>query len=150
MRAFPFLLLLCMNISCEKYNSNEKHITRIIKNETDHTILIVTFANGASLDSIHILPGNQISDQTICSTERHIIYCNLVWTYERDSVSVVFDNDRFITYCGAAFGCVINAKNMMFFDYLGNEQMGYVESVENVFEFSITDEDYVYSIPLQD
>lgn len=153
MMKFSLILIfgLILTIQSCKEEQSTFDVTRIIKNETDHILLITVYDEGDISESILIGAMDADTADEKCGTERgRIAFCDLVWGRERDSVSIFFGEEKYLTYCSEKWGCLINDKNILGLNVLTDNQEGYVEFSDNVYVFSITQEEYDIAEPIRD
>lgn len=150
------LILLCFTslvplTSCLEEESAFQ-ARRIIQNETNHQITIDVFAKhgGDLTERIKIVPFGADTTTTTCHIVRGLLGpCDVVWARRSDSVTLIFNGDRFITYCGESFGCYINDKDILALNVYAEDQAGFVMTEKNTFTFEITEEDYAVAIPIE-
>ena len=146
MKAFFIVTLIFLSACREEASSFE--VTRIIDNETDHNIRIIAYNGEFVSQTIIIEAMKSDTSSSVCATDRgRLAACDLVFSLDHDSVTVLFDEDRYITYCSQQFGCVINGKNIMELNPFGSNENGYEKVSEGIFTFPITEEDYNLSEP---
>ena len=141
------IILLAVMFSCEDPYTLD--VTRIIQNETNHTVEIKLFAEGQVVEEIILNAFEADTTHTICNGERgRLVNCKIIMATISDSVQVVFDNQRSFTYCGTLETCMINDKNIMALDVEGENNTGYVETSPGVFVFTFTEDDYNIAEPI--
>ena len=147
---YYFVVYIIVLSSCDKPVSFE--VTRIIKNNTNHKITLNVFKEGSIVEDFVINQNDSLVDKETCDAGPILWNCPLTWTPDIDSVSVIFDNIKSITYCVQQINgvireeCYVNGKNIIGFNFDGsNNSLGYVETSNKVFVFSITDEDYQFA-----
>ncbi len=142
MKMIIFLfVIISLSSSCDSASSFE--VVRIIKNETDHNIEISVFQEGETIETISIRPFESDTAKTICAEERgRVASCDVVWSIDEDSVTLVFNQEKYITYCSTQFGCLINEKNILALNPFGNNKDGYIDNSSKFFTFPVTQEDY--------
>ena len=152
MKSFFIAILIFLSACREAEYSFE--MTRIIENKTDHNIRIIAYTRESVSQTIAIAPFESDSASDVCTkTIGTLAFCDLIFSLDHDSVTVLFDEARYITYCSQQFGCTINEKNIMRLNPFGNfeeepwNQNGYEEVSKYVFLFPITEEDYNLSEP---
>ena len=147
MKAFFIVTLIFLSACREEASSFE--VARIIDNETDHNIRIIAYNGEFVSQTITIAPFESDTANAICETARgSLAFCDLVFSLDHDSVTVLFDETRYITYCSQQFGCTINGKNIMELNPFRNNEDGYEEVSKSVFAFPITEEDYNLAEPI--
>jgi len=147
---FYFLVYIIVLSSCDKPVSFE--VTRIIKNDTGYKITLKVFKEDSIVEDFVINQNDSLVDKEICDAGPLLWNCPLTWAPDIDSVSVIFDNVKSITYCFQSSNgsitkdCNVNNKNIIGFSFDGGENgLGYVETSSKVFVFTITDEDYQFA-----
>ena len=141
MKTFFIVTLIFLSACREEASSFE--VTRIIENETGHNIRIIAYNGEFVSQTIAIAPFESDTVSAVCETARgSLAFCDLVFSLDHDSVTVLFDEERYITYCSQQFSCTINGKNIMELNPFGNNEDGYEEVSKGFFAFPITEEDY--------
>ena len=136
------LIFLVITIGCleDQYSIDA---TRIIKNETSHSLVLKIFESGGIRETIQISSHNSDTAYQMCNGEKgRLIDCDIVFANVGDSVQVIFDHKRILTYCVLEEMCFVNGKNIMYLDVEGENTSGYEKVAEGVFQFSITSEEY--------
>jgi len=147
---FYFLIYIIVLSSCDKPVSFE--VTRIIKNDTGYKITLKVFSEDLIVKDFVINQNDSLVDKETCDAGPILWNCPLTWTPDIDSVSVIFDSIKSITYCVQQTNgviqeeCYVNGKNIIGFNFDGsNNNHGYEEVSKKVFVFTITDEDYQFA-----
>ncbi|WP_421891132.1 hypothetical protein [Marinoscillum sp.] len=149
MRTLAIISLITLSLCGCKEGHYTIDVTRVIKNETSHNIVIGVFYRGEVREEITIGPFGIDSDQQICSGERgRLVNCDITLWRVSDSVRVTFDGNRFFTYCGTQETCLINSKNIMDLNVEGENASGYVETSRGIYEFPLTETDYESADPI--
>ncbi len=130
--------------SCKEANSSFD-VTRIIKNNTNSSINLKVYLEDLVVEEYLIEAQDSLVSNSICGTDINEDFCSLIWTYVgRDSVSLIFDDKKVLTYCGFDENCYYqNDKTIMWFSLYGENEEGYIEVSDNIFVFTITEEDYL-------
>ncbi|MCY7355881.1 MAG: hypothetical protein LH609_00100 [Rudanella sp.] len=97
------ILVLVTALSCRNIVDLGSTLTLIAKNESNHSVLVDFFpkpGTGKGLDDINLLPNSQ--QERVMRLEAGIVFPSSNFTFvsygEMDSIRVVFDNQRYLSF----------------------------------------------------
>ena len=149
-----FLLSFLLLTSCDKRFHFE--VQRVVANNSSVPVEIIVYDEGGIINAFSISSGAEQIDTDFCETGA-FPSCPLIWNRVRDSVRVVFDNEREVLFCSESQDCYsgYEARNIMLMPFFSKEDManGYVRTSDGdiqIYTYTITEEDYENAEPIDE
>ena len=151
------ILLICIS-SCDPETLFK--VRRVIENESLESISLNVYNNGSIIENIKLANGQSNTKDEICKSFTGTTRCDRLseldirWDNIADSIVLVFNQERTISFCGFISNCTFEERNLLLFPLHienGEHHTGYVKTIEGdtqVFTFTITEEDYKDAEPI--